>query len=388
MTESAGISSPGRFAVVAVVDPDQAAADEFSRRFDLQGVGRFDTCDQLLEAKIELDGAVVANPPHVHANAACALLEVGIPIYLEKPMASDLADALRIMEAAGRSNTRVQVGFNLRYAPFFMKLQEIVASGQIGQVLSVDWKEVLDCHHWATYCWHPSFDRSKIIGTWLMEKCCHDLDQITWIIDSPCTRVASFGSRSFFHPRSDVPEYCTDGCPIESECNFSALRFYPELKQPDCKLPKWRSRCVYNNDSDHVDHQSTILEYANGVTAAFSLMAVGPTNTRQVRICGTDATLVADFDINEIRLQPYHRDEVDVLVSGADIEGHGGADPWIVQAFFDYLEDPACTPKSTQAEGWDAMVIAMAIERSRQEGRVVAIDDFENEIREKAGRGR
>lgn len=122
LTESAGISSPGRFAVVAVVDPDQAAADTFSRKFDLQGVRRFDTCDELLEAKIELDGAVVANPPHVHANAACSLIEEGVPIYLEKPMASDLGDALRIMEAADRSNTRVQVGFNLRYAPFFMKL--------------------------------------------------------------------------------------------------------------------------------------------------------------------------------------------------------------------------------------------------------------------------
>ncbi len=381
LTRAARISSADRFDVVAVVDPDDNALDTYGRAFELNGVDRFPDCGRMFEAGLGLDGAFIANPPHVHADAACALLEAGVPIYLEKPMASDIGGALRIMEAADRSRTRVQVGFNLRYAPFFAKLKELVSSGQVGQVLSVAWKEILDCHHWATYCWHPSFDRSEIIGTWLMEKCCHDLDQLTWIIDSPCSRVASFGSRSFFQPRNDVPDYCTDGCPIESDCNFSALRFYPELKESGCTLPKWRSRCVYNNDSDHVDHQSAVLEYANGVTASFSLMSLGLTNTREVRICGTDATLVGDFDANTVRLQRYHHDEVAVEVVTDDTDGHGGSDPLIIGSFFDYLDDPGCLPKTTQAEGWDAMVTALAIEKARRGRTVVEINAFEDEVR-------
>ena len=61
--------------------------------------------EQLQAAGLDLDGAVVANPPRVHADPACALFEAGVPIYLEKPMAADLADARRIMASAQKGGT-------------------------------------------------------------------------------------------------------------------------------------------------------------------------------------------------------------------------------------------------------------------------------------------
>ena len=377
LTQSALRSSAGRFKIKAVVEPDQDAARTYCEKFELRDAAVFDRFEQLQAAGLDLDGAIIANPPHVHAAPACALLEAGVPIYLEKPMAAKLADARRIMESAKKSGMRMQVGFNLRYAPFFMKLQETVSTGRVGQVLSVEWKEILDCHHWATYCWHPSYDRSEIIGSWLMEKCCHDLDLLTWIIGSQCVRVASFGSRSYFNPRDDVPDYCTDNCPIEPQCRFSAYKFYPDLKEADCRLPKWRSRCVFNNDSDHVDHQSSILEYENGATATFSLMSLGPTNNRQCRICGTEATLVADLETEKIRLHPYHQEEVVLDQSDVSTDGHTGADAPIIAAFFDYVDDPSRTPKTTAAEGWDAMVTAIALNRACKENRVIVIDEVE-----------
>ncbi len=377
LTQSALQSSAGRFKVKAVVEPDQDAARAYCDKFEWRDAVVFDRFEQLQAAGLDLDGAIIANPPHVHAEPACALLEAGVPIYLEKPMAADLAGARRIMASARKSGTRNQAGFNLRYAPFFMKIQETVATGRVGQVLSVEWKEILDCHHWATYCWHPSYDRSEIIGSWLMEKCCHDLDQLAWIIGSRCVRVGSFGSRSYFKPREDVPDHCTDNCPIEPQCKFSAYRFYPELKEADCPLPKWRSRCVFNNDSNHVDHQSSILEYENGATAAFSLMSLGPTNNRQCRICGSDATLVADLETEQIRLHPYHQEEVVLDQSDVAGDGHGGSDTQIIVAFFDYLDDPSRTPKTTASEGWDAMVTAIAIDRACKEKRVIEIDEVE-----------
>ena len=100
LTRAARISSADRFDVVAVVDPDDNAVDTYGRVFELNGVDRFPDCGRMREAGLGLDGAFIANPPHVHADAACALLEAGVPIYLEKPMASDIGGALRIMEAA------------------------------------------------------------------------------------------------------------------------------------------------------------------------------------------------------------------------------------------------------------------------------------------------
>lgn len=379
LTATALRSPSDRLTVAAVVEPNKARAQSCREQFKLPDAVIFDRFEQFQAAGLKLDAAIIATPPNVHAESACALLDAGVPIFLEKPMAADLADARRIMASVTQSGTPMQLGFNLRYAPFYITLQEMVASGRIGQVLSVEWKEILDCHHWATYCWDPSYDRSEIIGSFLMEKCCHDLDLLTWIIGSRCVRVASFGSRAYFNPRKDVPDYCTDGCPIEPQCKFSAYRFYPDFKEADCQLPRWRSRCVFNNGSDHVDHQSSILEYENGVTVAFSLMSLGPANTRQCRICGSEATLVADLETEQIRLFPYHEEEVVLDLGAQSADGHGGADERIMAAFFDYLDDPARSPKTSAAEGWDAMVTAIAIDRACKENRVIHTDEVERD---------
>jgi len=58
-------------------------------------------------------------------------------------------------------------------------------------------------------------------------------------------------------------------------------------------------------------------------------------------------------------------------------DGHGGSDSQIIAAFFDYLDDPSRTPKTGAADGWDAMVAAIAINRACKEKRVIAIDEVE-----------
>ena len=161
---------------------------------------------------------------------------------------------------------------------------------------------------------------------------------MNWITESKCIRVASFGSRSYFNKRENLPQYCTDGCPIEETCIFSALKFYPEIKEPNNKLPKYKSLCVYNVNSDLVDHQSSILEYENGISICFSLIPLGSENTRVIYICGTEATLEGSWGQNKIRLF-FYKDSKEIFYDTVGVEGHGGADSRIVSAFLDYLDN-------------------------------------------------
>lgn len=366
------VSKTARAKITAVVEPDETKRVLFAKEFDISKEHCYRDCQHLIRDRVTYDGVFVTTPPNSHAEITCAVLEAGIPVFLEKPMANNLREAGKIVETVKKTGVRLQVGFNCRYIPFFVKIKELVASGKIGEVLSLEWKEVITPHHWSTYCRSPSYNRSNVIGSWLLEKCCHDLDLMNWIVASPCIRVASFGSRSHFIPRTDLPKYCTDGCPIEKECFFSALKFHPDLKDEAAHLPEYEKICVYNSGSDLVDHQVSILEYANGVTAAFSLLPLGVKNTRFVYICGTTATLKGSWIDNEIRIFPYDTKKEIVCDPGLSVgEGHGGGDSLIVFAFLDWLDDSRNEPKTKIENGWEAMVIGSAIDVSLKEHRIV-----------------
>ncbi len=367
----------GRAKISAVAEPVETHRAGFADEFAVPQNRCFETHQELLSECPDLGGIFVTTPVASHAEVACDCLEAGVPVFLEKPMALNVAEARRIVDTAERTGVRLQVGFNMRYSPFCMRLKEVVSEGQLGRMLSVEWKETLAPSHWAEYCRHPTYNRRAALGSWLLEKSCHDVDMINWIVDAPCVRVASFGSRSHFNPRPDVPERCSEECPIEAECIFSARKLYGD-PEPDAtgrrrQMPRV---CVYHSGSDLVDHQTAMLEYANGVTVGFSLLPLTHLQSRFVLICGSEATLRGCSALNELRIHPYLTGEEMVCDPGPASGGHGGADPTIVEAFIDWLDDGAHPPKTTAAEGLEAMVVACGIDLAMREHRVIELDEL------------
>ncbi|MBY8882329.1 Gfo/Idh/MocA family protein [Actinacidiphila acidipaludis] len=76
---------------------------------------RHATLDALLDR--ELDAAFVHAPTEHHVAIAERLIEAGVPTYVDKPLAYDLAGARRVVELAERRGVSLMVGFNRRYAP-------------------------------------------------------------------------------------------------------------------------------------------------------------------------------------------------------------------------------------------------------------------------------
>ena len=134
--------------------------------------------------------------------------------------------------------------------------------------------------------------------------------------------------------------------------------------------------CVYHSGSDLVDHQSAILEYANGVTVAFSLLPLTHLQSRFVHVRGSEATLRGCSTRNELRLYPYLSGDEIVCDPSPTEGGHGGGDPSIVEAFLDWLDDECRVPKTTGPEGLEAMVVACGIDLAMRECRVVELDEL------------
>jgi len=366
-----------RARVSALVEPVPTRRGAFARDFVIPEERCFETHAKLLDECRDLDGVLVTSPVDTHARIACDCLEAGVPVFLEKPMALDFQDANRIVQAAELTGTRLQVGFNCRYAPFFVTLKQIAAEQKLGQMLSIEWKEALCPAHWAEYCRHPSYNRRRALGSWLLEKCCHDIDLINWLVGAPCVRVASFGSRSHFNPRSDLPERCSPECPIESECAFSAAKLYGDAEPDETGQRRSMPRvCVYHSGADLADHQTAMLEYGNGVTVAFSLLPLTHLQSRFIHICGSEATLRGCWATNELRLHRYRTGQEEVCDPTPATDGHGGADSQIILSFLDWLDDPARLPRTSGKEGLEAMLVCEGIDLAMRERRVVELGEL------------
>ncbi|MDG4774549.1 Gfo/Idh/MocA family oxidoreductase [Solwaraspora sp. WMMD792] len=120
--------------VDAVVDPDPVAREHVARQY---GVGRtFGTVTELLAAA-RPDAASVCVPGPVHRAVAVALLDAGVPVLVEKPLATTVDDAAAIVAAAQAHDVLCQPGHILRFSPAHRALYDTVHAGGLGQVLAV-----------------------------------------------------------------------------------------------------------------------------------------------------------------------------------------------------------------------------------------------------------
>ncbi|MEZ4677646.1 MAG: Gfo/Idh/MocA family oxidoreductase [Caldilineaceae bacterium] len=122
-----------QFQVVAVVDADPARREEAIERFDCQA---YDSYDALLaDPAVEL--IVVSLPNFLHADAAIQALAAGKHVVCEKPMATSLADADRMVAAAATSDKVLTIFQQRRYNPDFVKVKEVIDSGILGRIVQI-----------------------------------------------------------------------------------------------------------------------------------------------------------------------------------------------------------------------------------------------------------
>lgn len=84
----------------------------------------------------EIVAISVCTPNYLHARITVAALEAGKHVLCEKPMATSLADAEKMNEAAAKSGKILMIGHNQRFVPSHQKAKQLIESGEVGKVYS------------------------------------------------------------------------------------------------------------------------------------------------------------------------------------------------------------------------------------------------------------
>lgn len=393
------------FRVIAVAEPIEERRNAIREMYDIPEEMCHTSWEELLARPKFADLVVIATMDRDHFAPAMAAIEKGYDLLLEKPMGATPEECAVIERAAKEKGVLVLVCHVLRFTAFFRGLKNLIDGGLIGDVVHIQHAEdvgnIHQSHSFVRGNWHNSDTSTPMI----VQKTCHDMDIMQWLVGKNCTRVHSFGGL-FYFKEENAPEgsteYCLD-CPHAEGCYYNAKRIYMEEyrdlhfgraalgkdvtdEQAEAILrTSDYGRCVFRMDNNVVDHQTVNLEFEGGVTASFSMCAFNK-GMRRIRIMGTKGELSGemkdvirfyDFATASTREIPLSEAVTNDTIDG----GHGGGDDGIIRALRDRLNGEVgniaiCTIEETCRNH----LIAFAAEKSRLEGTVVDMKKFEADL--------
>ncbi|HEV2861289.1 MAG TPA: Gfo/Idh/MocA family oxidoreductase [Pyrinomonadaceae bacterium] len=357
---------------------------------ELMGVSApmFTSFDEMCD-RTRPDLLMVTTVDATHVEYITRALDRGIDVITEKPMVTDEKQVKTVLDAARRSKARVIVAHNYRYAPKHQKIKEIIQSGEIGPVTSVDFSWYLDTSHGADYFrrWHRLKGRS---GSLWVHKASHHFDLINWWLGADPVEVSAYGQLNVYGKANPFRFTHCRPCPHKAKCPFywditkdaRLMKLYAQAEDVD---GYHRDGCVFREDVDIYDTMNAAVKYSNGVQMSYSLNAAMPIEGYRLAFNGERGRLeVRDYErqpwpvqeqteMHLIKSFTGKREKIEVpQIKG----GHSGGDDRLRDLIFRNARVPEYMRLPDSRAGAMSVLTGVAARTSIEKGRPVKIDEL------------
>lgn len=382
--------------IVALCDNRQQALDDIAPLFKIPKEKQFISTADFFAQGVISDALIISTQDASHYEITRDALNTGYRyILLEKPVSGNREEYIELRDLAEEKDALLIICHVLRYSNYYSKIKEIISSGQIGDIVSINHTENVGYFHFAHSFvrgnWRDEFTSTPSI----LAKCCHDIDLIAWFMDSPCTSVSSVGSVKFFN-RENAPEgateFCMGGCKAKKSCPYDAEAFYitdPFYKAKFIKRMKRTltgkaknskedvvnaikygdyGKCVFLNDNNVCDHQMVTMEFKNGAVAVLNMNGFSDKMFRECHIVGTKGELIGYG--TKLRMNIFGGKSKVIHTGSPGVGGHVEGDIRLVAGFVKLINGESANLSDITTI--DATVIshdiALAAEKSRKNG--------------------
>ncbi len=384
--------------LVAVAEPNAVRREAAALRHGISPSMQFADWRELLEQDKLADAVIIATNDDMHYKVIEKALEKGYHILVEKPMTNKESEIIAMEQLAVKYPDRIfAVAHVLRYTPFFRTIKQLLDEGGIGELISIQHNENIGYYHMAHSFVRGNWRDSSVTSPLILAKSCHDMDILLYLAGSHYKKIASFGSLKHFcrdKMPEDAKERCVE-CKWQNSCPYSALTIYMRdpkewpaniITEEHTKEGVQKAleetdygRCVYRHDNNVVDHQVTIMEFTNGVTATFNLSGFTHSISRTIKLMGSKGEIRGDMERNQVEVYHFGKEEPEMIRTVPGQEGHvghGGGDEGLMDEFIAALEDvmdgkTAKEMKTSVLISTESHRAAFAAERARVEGNVI-----------------
>ncbi len=393
--------------IVAICDNNEGRMNLRKKNLEKLGVDvklYADSDFEKMIAECKPDTVIVTTKDCTHDDYICRALELGCDVITEKPMTTDEKKCERIVEAQKKSGKTVTVTFNYRYAPPRTQLKDMLMSGVIGNIVSVDFHWLLNTSHGADYFrrWHRW---KKNSGGLMVHKSTHHFDLVNWWLSDIPESVFAVGKRNYYRPETakslgleNAGNRC-HGCADSGKCPFALKMAENEgLKELYLDNEEFdgyqRDKCVFSDDMDIEDTMNVIVNYRSGATMSYSLHAFSPwegfivtfngTKGRIEHTCQESVYVNGDGNIpGELVPEGTKTKVYPHFLPGYEVElwkgtgGHGGGDPVLLADLFDKnAPEDKYMRAADYRSGAFSIITGIAANKSFVSGEMVKISDI------------
>lgn len=361
------------------------------------------------------DLVIVTTKDSTHHEFIVKGLDMGCDVLTEKPLTTDEDKCQEILDAERRSGNKLIVGFNYRWGPYITKIKELLQSGTIGKITSVDFHWYLNTYHGASYFrrWHGLRQSG---GTLWVHKATHHFDLLNWWLNSDPEEVFAYGDLEHYGSNGPFRGENCRSCDHQSECKFywditkdkRAMDLYVKNEKHDGYI---RDNCLFRPEINIYDKMSAQIKYRDNTYVNYSLTTYSPYEGWKICFNGTDGRIdawldipfmnnenISQSDMHELEMsqedEKLHRDPVivqklwsDYKVHNVDYQkgGHGGGDKLLHEQIFKTpgKADPFDRPAGVR-DGAMSILIGIAARKSIESGnpvRIAELTDLEPRIR-------
>ncbi len=317
------------FTLAAVTDPLGAQyKEEFE---DLKDAVIYDEPGEMLDSE-ELDGVLVGTRCSLHTPMAVEVAKRGLPLFLEKPVATSMEQVRALAEAFKDSSSQVVVSFPLRLTTLALTTKEIIDSGRLGTIEHIQaWNNVP--YGWTYYGnWYRDYDET---GGLFLQKATHDFDYISFLISAVPHRVCAMTARRIYGGDKPADLTCRE-CDEQETCPESPFNLFYQRAQGNAVQTDSTMQCMFSENIKNEDSGNAIVEFDNGVQVSYSqnFFARGKAGARGARFFGYKGTIEFDWYAGEVKVFEHHSLRNDTIRFEAG-GGHFGGDK---ELCYDFLQ--------------------------------------------------
>ena len=191
---------------VTDISPDNVKAIMNDTGVDCNKVTFYTCADEMIRNE-ELDGILVGTRCSLHTQMAIKVMKAGIPLYLEKPVATNIEDLRRLRQAYLETQSKVIVSFPLRMTPMVQFAKELIDGGKIGTVEHV--QAVNNVAYGGVY-FHHWYRDDKETGGLFIQKATHDFDYINYLVNINPVRICAMKSKQIYGGDKPAGLKCVD----------------------------------------------------------------------------------------------------------------------------------------------------------------------------------